>query len=264
MMQSKQWIAIAVAALLFLVIYGLLDRLPPERQAINEQRALAVEATDINALLQEARADLPPLVEADLTALEVRLEEASTDSARVEAFKALSSRWYRQGNPAIAGYYAQEVAELQETDEAWGIAGSTYVICLQRAERAKVRAYCTQRAVSAFEKAISLNPEQLDYRINLALVYTENPPEDNPMKGVLMLRTLNQAHPENVSVMNQLARLAIRTGQYEKALERLQRAEELQPDNRSTLCLLAEAYRASGQSERATAYAKRCSGEQTN
>jgi len=258
MMQTKQWIAVGLAAVLFLLIYGLLDRLPPEQAERDKQRALAAEATNIDALLVEAKAELPAQRQADITALELQLEEALTDSGRVEAFKTLSGTWYQQGKPAIAGYYAQRVAEIDSTHQAWGIAGSTYTICLQRAQTEKVRAYCTQRAIRAFESAISLEPGQTEYRINLALVYTENPPADNPMKGVLMLRQLNQDHPENVSILNNLARLAIRTGQYDKALERLENARQLAPENRTTLCLLAEAYQAAGQAEKAAIFDDRC------
>jgi cytochrome c-type biogenesis protein CcmH/NrfG len=84
-----------------------------------------------------------------------------------------------------------------------------------------VKAFCNQRAVQAFENAISLNPDNASHRLNLALTYTEMPPEDNPMKGILLLRELQEQYPENTQVLNALGRLAIQTGQYARAVERL-------------------------------------------
>ena len=82
------------------------------------------------------------------------------------------------------------------------------------------------KPLSAFEKAISLNPGNVDHKINKALCFVELPDEGNPMQGILQLRELNQKHPDNVNVMVQLARLALKTNQLERAKERLQQALE--------------------------------------
>jgi predicted Zn-dependent protease len=62
------------------------------------------------------------------------------------------------------------------------------------------------------------------------------------MRGILMLRELNEALPNNVLVMNTLARLAIKTGQIDRAIQRLETSLGLEPDNQNTICLLATAY----------------------
>jgi predicted Zn-dependent protease len=129
---------------------------------------------------------------------------------------------------------------------------------VQRSEEEKVRAFCTNNAVEAFENAISLNPSNISHQVNLALLYAENPPSDNPMKGITMLLDLNREHPENVLVLNNLARLAIRTGQYDRAIERLEKARSIEPDNANTSCLLAQAYEGSGNTEQAEAFGEQC------
>src|SRR5690606_5723955 len=102
------------------------------------------------------------------------------------------------------------------------------------------------------------NPSNLQHQVNLALVYTENPPSENPMKGILMLVNLNKQEPENVMVLNQLGRLAIKTGQFEKAIERLSKAIELEPDNLASNCLLAKAYQGTGDQAKASKYQTQC------
>jgi len=257
-MTKLQWAVIAAAAALFFLLYFGCDRQPPDMAALEETRSLSVESTTPEVLLEEAKSELQPVELSTLAPLEQRAQEAESDTARMGAYRQLSSEWYQLGQPAIAGYYAQRVAELADTEESWSIAGTTYSICIQRSEREKVREFCTGRAIRAFESAIAINPENTAHRVNLALAYTSNPPPDNPMKGVLMLRELNQEQPDNVLVLNALGRLAIRTGQYDKAVERLESARSVEPDNRNTNCLLAQAYKGKGESTQAKAFAEKC------
>jgi uncharacterized protein HemY len=79
------------------------------------------------------------------------------------------------------------------------------------------------------------------------------------MQAVLMLRDLESKHPENASVYNALGRLAIKTGQWQRATERLEKSWSLDKKNPNTPCLLAKAYEGAGNITKATEYAQRCS-----
>lgn len=252
---------IFAVALLFAMYWGC-DRKPPEQQEIERSRSLVVEATDASVLRDEAKSELSPAQLGPLTELEMSVEESISDSTKAELYKQLSGKWYEYGYPAVAGYYAQQVAEVENTEESWSIAGTTYSIAVQRAKDERTRTFATGRAVTAFENAISLNPDNPANQVNLALVYTENPPEDNPMQGVQMLLKLNNEYPDNVYILNSLGRLANRTGQYERAVERLEKAMSLSPDNPNTICLLAEAYRGAGRTEQAAEFQQRCQQRQ--
>jgi tetratricopeptide (TPR) repeat protein len=257
-MNKKQWIVIASAVVLFSVLYFGFDTKPSSHRTIEEKRSLAAVTTDAGSLVLEAKKSLGPQQAALLNGLEAEYKASKSDSAQVEILKQLSSNWYKFERPDIAGYYAEEVANLSGDEEAWSIAGTTYSICLQRQTDEKVKDFCTERAISALETAASLNPSNLQHKVNLALVYTEQPPQDNPMKGILMLVEMNKQYPENVSVLTQLGRLAIKTGQFEKAIERLGKAAELEPTNRMVNCLLANAYSSVGNQERADFFNKNC------
>jgi len=256
-MTKLQLSVILSAVALFFVLYFGCDTKPPEQAAIEKSRSLAIESTDVSILQAEARDSLSPAVASEILILEQQLENATVDSSRVNILEELSSAWFGAGHPAIAGYYAEEIANITGTEEAWSIAGTTYAIGVQRATEAKVRNFSTQRAIQALENAISLNPQNTQHKVNLALVYAENPPRDNPMRGVQLLLDLNQKEPENVFVLLALARLAIRTGQYERAATRLETAVELEPTNTQATCMLADVYRNLGRAEAPT-LAERC------
>jgi uncharacterized protein HemY len=78
------------------------------------------------------------------------------------------------------------------------------------------------------------------------------------MKAVLMLRDLEKKYPENPSVYNALGRLAIKTGQWQRAIDRLEKAWSLDRTNFNTPCLLAKAYEGAGQMDKSAEFAKIC------
>lgn len=261
-MNRTQLIVIASAVGFFFLLYFGCDTKPKQQQQIEKTRALNVESTDVKVLLQNAKEQLSSAQAGRVFLMEESLAQADSDTSRAENLKELSGLWYDLGHPAIAGFYAQQVAELLATEESWSIAGTTYSICLQREDLPKVRAYCAGRAIRAFENALSLDPNDLVHQVNLALVYTTEPLPEDPMRGVLMLRQLNEQHPDNVLILNTLARLAIRTGQFDRAIERLERSRQLEPDNRTAICLLAEAYRGVGREAAAQELTALCTAAQ--
>ena len=263
-MTRLQLTVIGSAVLFFLVLYFGCDTKPKEQQALEKSRALAAKSTDINNLLGEAKDELSTDAANAILSLEKQMEDMVGDTAKLPIKEQLSGLWFDIGYPAISGFYAQQIAETLNTGDSWSIAGTTYTICIQRTEVEKVKQFCSSRAVQAFENAISLAPENINHKVNLALCYTEAPPQDNPMKGILMLVELNKAEPDNVIVLNTLARLAIRTGQFGRAVERLESALRIEPENIKSVCLMAQAQEGLGETEQAALYAQKCNALNQN
>ena len=258
MMTKLQWIVLSSVLLLFSFLYFGLDTKSSNRGKIDRTRNLTAESTDIGVLLPPARAALSADNAATVSALETALAEEQNDSSKLELIEQLSSNWYRLGRPDISGYYAQQIAQKVNTARAWSIAGTTYTIGAQRSSEDKIRKFCIGRAVKAFEGAISLEPENIDHRLNLAVCFAENPPSENPMKGIKMLLDLNTQNPEEVKVLNTLAKFGLQTGQFEKAAQRLEKVLQLDPNNQKAICLLVKAYQGLGETAKAAGYAEKC------
>ncbi|MGB3800387.1 MAG: tetratricopeptide repeat protein, partial [Lewinella sp.] len=79
-----------------------------------------------------------------------------------------------------------------------------------------------------------------------------------PMKGILMLREIEERFPDNPQVYITLAQLAIRTNQLERAAERLEKANSLQPGNPDVVCPLAKVYENLGRNEESGILAQEC------
>lgn len=261
-MQKPQYLALLGALVLFLVLYLGFDTRPSSQQVVDRSRSLQGETTSFETLLQEAEAHLNTEQSTRLSELKTQLAAAGSDQDRIAVLKELSGWWYRQGQGSVAGGFAEQVAELENTDAAWSVAGATYYHALVGEQNVPLRTYLSKRAIQAFESAVSLNPDAVEHRVNVALVHAENPPPDNPMKAVLLLRELEATYPESPAVYNALGRLAIKTGQWERAVQRLEKAWSLDPSNPNTPCLLARAYEGAGQAEKAAEFATRCQSAQ--
>ena len=257
-MTRLQLLVLSLSVGLFLILYLGFDTKPRNIKALETSRALSAESTDIQVLLNSARKELDDNQTNLLLALESQLNSEASDSMKIPVLQQISGKWFDFGSPAIAGFYAQEIAQIDEQEESWSIAGTTYTICIQRSKEEKVRQFCTSRAIQAFENAISINPRNVAHKVNLALSYTENPPKENPMKGITMLLDLNRQDPENVLVLNTLGRLAIKTGQFDRAFERLNKSISIEPTNNKAVCLLAQIYENRGDQQKSIEFAQQC------
>lgn len=257
-MSKNHFIAIFVSIIIFLGLWLGFDRVPSTQKDIEKSRSLNIEITGEDNILKNAMKQLSADNRAIIEALQQDLEKAATDSTKVEPYKALASAWYQFQSSAASAIYADKVATILNNVEAWSIAGTTYTLCLQNEKDENLRSFCSKRALAAFEKSLSIDPSNIETRINQALVYVEYPLKDEPMKGILMLRDLNGKYPDNVAVLNQLARLALQTNQTVKAIERLEKAISIEPENNQTICLLAAAYDQAGDTDKASLYNSKC------
>ncbi len=257
-MNKAQYLAVSGALALFLGLYFCFDTKTDKQKTTERSRSLQAESTSFETLLADAKAHLNAEQSARVTEQEQLLEKAATDVERTGVLKGLSGLWYEFGQIPVAGGFAEQVAEIENADTAWSVAGATFFNGLVASQDPVIRSFCARHAVKAFESAASLNPTHAEHRVNLALVYAENPPPDNPMQAVLMLRELENKHPDNPAVFNALGRLAIKTGQWQRAVERLEKAWSLDKKNPNTPCLLAKAYEGTGNITKANEFAGLC------
>jgi tetratricopeptide (TPR) repeat protein len=247
---------IGLSVIIFFSMYFGCETKAKNIKDLEKSRSLSMEVTGVQNIINDARKKLTSNQLSTIETLSAQLEKDT--ATKLTILQTLSAKWYEYGQPSVAGNYAEEMATIKKDEESWAIAGTTYTLGMKNATDPKEREFCKARAVKAFENAISLDPDDVSNKINLALCYVENPSSDNPMQGILMLRELNAKNPENVAVINQLARLALKTNQIDKALERLAQAEKLDSKNKTTICLLAEAYAASGDKPKADMYRDKC------
>ena len=256
-MTRQQGGSIIFFVLLFAVLFFVFDTKPKDVRVLEGATSLNAGGAEITKALSGTKSKLPKDSLLLINSLESDLLAVAEDTAKAELLKKMSGWWYQKAEYYLAGYYAEKVAELEKTDRAWAIAATTYTAGSSSGTEDQINS-CREKAIKSFENAISIAPQNVAHRVNLALCYADHPPADNPMKGIQMLLELSKESPDDVLVQITLAKLAIKTGQYEKATARLNKLLEKNPDVKSANCLLSEIYMQTGDQAKAELYSKKC------
>jgi len=255
----EQTFYILGAILLLAGLYWGFDTKPSTQKALEKSRVLSSQGFDLSSLRAEAKKTLKKDELEYVEALESQVQYAGQDSIKVEILKQLSGNWFKLGEPILAGIYAKEIAEKDQTARSWAIAGTTFASALRQAElEDKDRVLAREQAIDAFEHAISLEPTVIEHRVNQALCYIETPDAAQPMKGIQILAALATNYPESALPPYHLARLAVQTGQYERAEGRIEQALKLAPADARIACLAIDIYTAVNKPDKANKLADLC------
>lgn len=240
-MTRLQVLIVALAVMLVLWLGFVVPTKPSGQVRAEKARALQGKGFDVEALVASLKPNLRASLRDTLSGLENDILRSGADKTRQgDLYKQLSSEWNRAGSYLVGGYYAQKVAELNPTDEHWAIAGATFYTAFRQSEDEKAREYAVQQAIRSFEKAQELNPANDTHTLNLAMCYVDGTAE--PMQGITLLRGLIQKNPNNISALFALAKLSLRSGQTDKAVERIEKILSLEPKNFNAHILLGETY----------------------
>ena len=257
-LSRAQLLTIAVFTGLFLVLYLGCDTKTTENKAVEKSRAQNLELISVERIIQANKNKISTQAKSDLMVLEEKLEHVEEDSLKVSYLKSMASLWYAEGYPLISGHFAEKIANIENSESAWSIMGTTYAIAAKMNKDEFEKKHAVSKSRMALENALSLNSSNLDNTINLALSYVDVPDETNPMKGVLMLIELNKSHPNNPNVLFQLGRLALQTNQLDKAVERLTQVVEIDKNRTDAYCLLAEVFQKKGEKAKSEEAQKNC------
>ncbi len=258
-MSKFQIATIGFAVILFLGLYLGVPTKPRDRAQINKTRALQAEEAStitVDQLLKAAKGQLDKSQLASILQLEKQLETTQNSKERSDLLKSISSEWNKLNRFALGGFYAEQVADIAQSDTAWSIVGTTYYSGFQQSTDSLTRKYCVDKAIKAFENAISFSPDNSSHKVNLGLCYVNG--SGNPMKGILMIRDLADKNPKDVLASTTLGKLSLRTGQYEKAIGRFKNAIQNDPTNVDAHYWLAQAYIESGDKTKGKIQLNKC------
>jgi tetratricopeptide (TPR) repeat protein len=229
MVWNKTTIGLALGtALLTIALYAIPRKVPKIKKGQEADTSVAV---DENLLINEAKKALDSTQRVWIADLEQRKSAATDLNQELSILKLLSRSWRENKNLTVSAIYAEQVAQLQPSGEAWSIAGTTYGSAFFNSQDQAVKRFVAQKAISAFEKAKLAEPDTLRHWLNEATMWIELSSVDAkvpPMKGVGLLRELEAKFPNSPQLHLTLGRLsATRSGDLDKALPRFIKVVEL-------------------------------------
>jgi tetratricopeptide (TPR) repeat protein len=159
--------------------------------------------------------------------LEVSLE-SSSDNEKLAVQKKLAQSWDDVNKPTPAAFYYEMVAEKESNYDNWLITGDRFAEAYQNTQDSLIQPTLTQKALSAYQKAADLNKNSLDAKTGLGVAYVNG--TANPMQGIQLLLGVVKEDPKNIKANLNLGLFSMKSGQFDKAVDRFKTVVAQKPD----------------------------------
>ena len=247
----KKQLIIAIAGLALVALLFIFGNTVAPKSKVQAPVAKAVKSFDILQFIGEEKKHLSASQLINLSKLENSVTRGDVNSQLITANTQLANFWkdsVKSFEPYA--YYLSEAAKLDKSEKNLTFAAQLILNNLRaEPDEAKLN-WKTAQAIALFEKAIELNPDNDDLKVGLGSCYIFGKgrvggPEET-MKGIQQLLSVVRNDSNNMKAQMMLGVGGYVSGQYDKAIERLQKVIKAQPDNIEAIAFLADAYAAKG------------------
>ncbi|HWY35500.1 MAG TPA: tetratricopeptide repeat protein, partial [Nitrosopumilaceae archaeon] len=152
--------------------------------------------------------------------------------------------WDRLMMPDVASFFVEKQAELSKSAADWFRAGDRYYYSTRFIKDVNENSTLFQRAIDCITKSLALDSTNITAKIRLAACYVEG--TSDPMKGIGLLKEVEKIDSNNVDLQLNFAMFSIKSGQWAKAISRLEKVIKLKPDYLEAYLFLADAYEQNG------------------
>jgi len=200
-----------------------------------------------------AKTTIGPALSAQITDTENQLKNASDDATKLSLEKKLAKQWDDVNQPGPAAFYYQAIAGKENTFDDWVTAGSHFN-----------DAFKFTNGIACFKNATKLKPEDLSAKTGLGIAYVNqtalgitDADGGSPMQGIMLLLDVVKQDPENRNANLSLGMFAMKSGQYQKAVQRFKTIIAQKPEVEPYF-YLAESYKQLGMKKEAIAAYQKC------
>lgn len=230
-MKTKQYIAIGsvvvlMGVLLSLDIKGLIK--PEDNTEMQAEAEGAANSTtssvSAESISTAAKQNLNANLAADIERLEKELKGASDEDA-IEIQEQLAIKWDDVNQPAAAAFSYEAIAKAKPSYENWLKAGDRFTEGYKNFSDTTAIQGLVNKAINAYQKALDINKESLDAQTGLGVAYVTG--TQNPMQGIQLLLGVVKKDPKNVPANLNLGLFSMKSGQFNKAVDRFKTVIEV-------------------------------------
>ena len=248
MLNAKQVSVIGLVILLIGALFALDIKGLVKEEGKEETPAKEVAQVSLESVSETAKMSLNANLAAEIESLENAFKNAGESEEQITISEQLAQKWDDVNQPAPAAFYSEIIAKAKPDYANWLKTGDRFTAAYQSTQDTIVQAGLVQKAISAYQVATKLNPEGLDAKTGLGIAYVSGTP--NPMQGIQLLLEVVKVDPKNIKANTNLGLFSMRSGQFDKAVERFKTVIEQQPDPEAWF-YLASSYENLGQNEEA-------------
>jgi tetratricopeptide (TPR) repeat protein len=243
-------VVMLMGVLLSLDIKGLVKDGERNTGAVNNESSHSAATVTPQSVSSTAKQSLNANLAEQITQLETALKAAS-GSEKLRIQKELAQKWDDVNQPAPAAFYHEEIAKSEGNFNNWLKTGDKFTEAYQNSSDSIAQPIFVEHALNAYKKASELQPDNLDAQTGLGIAYVNA--AVNPMEGIQLLLNVVKQDPTNVKANTHLGLFSIRSGQYDKAIDRFKTVLKKNPDDPETWFYLGSAYTNLGMNEDAIA-----------
>jgi len=148
--------------------------------------------------------------------------------------------WDKQKRPDLASFFMEETAEKKDSAALWFKAGNRYYYSIPFVNDESETPLLYQRALFCFDKSQKKDSSNVDAQIMYASCLVES--SSDPMKGISLLRNIEQLDSNNLKLQMTFALFSVRSGQLDKAIRRFKKVLQLDSSAIEVYLHLADSY----------------------
>ncbi len=248
---SKKQLILSIAGLAVVILLFKFGSTIAPKSKVPQPAINTVKTFDILNFINEEKKHLTHSQIINLGKLENSVTRGDVNNQLITANTQLANFWKDSAKlfePYL--YYLSEAAKLDKSEKNLTFAAQLILDNLRSEQDEAKLNWKTAQAIALFEKAIELNPDNDDLKVGLGSCYILGKgrvggPEET-MKGIQQLLSVVRKDSNNMKAQMMLGVGGYVSGQYDKAIERLQKVIKAQPDNVEAVAFLADTYAAKG------------------
>jgi len=224
----------------------------------------AVSKVAVEDVSAPAKTAIGAALAATINDLEGQLKNASSDADKLNLQKKLAKQWDDDNQPAPAAFYYQAAARKENTFDDWLNSGNRFNDAYKATQDTAVQPAFVENAIEAFKNATKQQPDNLEAKTGLGVAYVNqtslgiaDPNGGSPMQGIMILLDVVKKDPNNRSANLNLGLFAMKSGQFDKAVNRF-RTMIAQKAEVEPYFYLAECYKQLGMKKEAIDAYEKC------
>lgn len=254
-MKKQQYILLSSGLALFILLFFFGRTIP------NKTKSTPVPAQQANDLppalttddvLKEAKSKLSPAQLNRITQLENSVVRGDVKNQKIAVYDQLAKFWADSMHQhALSAYYTGEAAKLENSEKKLTFAARLLLDDVMTEEDPSRANWLATNAKALFEQSLQINPANDSAKIGIGACYMFGNISENPMEGIMAIRQIVEKNPDNLYGQMMLGLGGVRSGQYDKAIDRFLIVVNKQPNNTEAVLHLAETYDRKGDKEKA-------------
>lgn len=260
-MKKPQFISIGIAIVLTGCLFLFVRTVPkPDLKPAMEHSAddghdhgsTELQAITTDSILLLARKQLNTEQVTRLSMLENSISRGDVKDQQLSAYHQLSHFWgdtMKFFQPYA--WYEAEAARLENSEKTLTFAAHLFLDNLQQEQNPALRKWAALQAKDLFERSLKINPDNDSASVGLGAVYLFGNISAMPMEGLSHINKVLGRDSTNIYAQMTMAKGSILSGQYDKAIMRLQTVYSNDPSNLDAILLMAEVLERTGKKKEA-------------